>query len=84
MAGRLSMLVVTAAVYSTCAHAGERDRIPDPGAYGYAGTGAHPHVLYPIRYGYRGGPYTRAGKIRAKVRDTRMELDIPAPSERGK
>jgi hypothetical protein len=61
--------------------AGVSDNDPpkqDQGAMVTEGSNARGAPLYPIRYGYRGGPYTRNGKPRPKS-PMASENVLPAP-----
>ena len=71
MRHRLAALAVVAAAGAilSCSNAGAPaiDSQQDRGSYTGNGQDQPGATLYPIRYGYRGGPYTSGGKPRPKT-----------------
>jgi len=71
MRDRLAALAVIAAAAAilSCSNAGtpDIDSQQDRGSSAGKGQDLPGTTLYPIRYGYRGGPYTSGGKPRQKT-----------------
>ena len=62
----LAVIAATGTMLSCSARIPDNDRPEDFGSSAGSGRELHGGTLYPIRYGYRGGPYTSFGKPRLK------------------
>jgi len=60
-------VIVAAGTILSCANAGAPDSDSPQDRGSSARNGQDQPGVYPIRYGYRGGPYTSGGKPRAKT-----------------